>query len=152
MGILTKEGYEKLKREVEQLKEVEMPRAAADLKEAIAQGDISENAAYDEARDRKSDTERRIKEIEKKLAGSTIAEVGEYGGKIEIGKSFSTKDKDSGNEREFFLVGSEDAMPSEGKISFDSPIGQAFWGKKEGETVEVTTPNGKKLYIITKVY
>ena len=152
MGILTKEGYEKLKREVEQLKEVEMPRAAADLKEAIAQGDISENAAYDEARDRKSDTERRIKEIEKKLAGSTIAEVGVGGGKIEIGKSFSTKDKDSGNEREFFLVGSEDAMPSEGKISFDSPIGQAFWGKKEGETVEVTTPNGKKLYIITKVY
>lgn len=151
MDIVTKKGYEKLNNELEKLKDEELPKVSADLKEAIAQGDISENAAYDEARDRKAEIENRIKEIEKRLSRSAIAEEVSHGGEISVGKSFSVRDE-VGTVREFSIVGSEDAMPLEGKISFDSPLGQAFLNRKEGDVVDVTTPAGEKKYKVIKVH
>lgn len=152
MAILTKEGYEKLNKELAKLKSEELPKASADLKEAISQGDISENAAYDEARDRKAEIEGRIKEIEKRLIEATAAEQGVAGGNINIGTTFSVRNEDSGIERDFSLVGPEDAMPSSGKVSFDSPFGRAFLGKNEGDSIIVKTPAGEKKYKVTKIY
>lgn len=151
MNILTKEEYEKFKQELKHLYKVERPKVAQDLKEAIAQGDLSENAAYADAKERQSEIETKIKELEKKMAMSEIVERAEGGEVVKIGISFRVRDIESGQERQFTIVGSRESSPALGKISFDSPLGSAFMEKKAGDEVEILTPGGKKKYAVIEI-
>lgn len=147
--ILTPEGYLELESELNELKNVVRPRIIKDLKDARAQGDLSENADYDSARDEQAQVEARIKELEYKLEHSTIAEKGDKG-TISIG-SFVTILYEDGEEDEYQIVGSLEADPLENKISNESPIGVAVIGHKKGEVVEVASPNGSYKVTITNV-
>lgn len=149
--ILTKEGVKKLKKELEQLIQEEQPRVARDLKEAISQGDISENAAYSEAKERQLDIDTKIKEIEGKLSSSRVATPPVHRDVIGIGSVFRVIDKDTGDERTFSIVGPQEASPQEGKISFDSPLGEAFLNRKKGEVVNITTPGGVRVYRVIEI-
>ena len=151
--IITQEEFDKLKKELERLNSKDRPKVAYDLKEAISQGDLSENAAYAEAKERQSSIETRVKEIENKLAMAEIADSIGVGGSdiIGIGSSFKVRDEASKQERAFSIVGPEVSNPSEGKISFDSPLGSAFLDKKKGDSVEVLTPGGKRRYMVLEI-
>lgn len=151
MPILTKDEYNKLTQELERLYAVDRPQIAKDLKEAISQGDLSENAAYADAKERQRDTENRVRTLEKKLAESEIVEEKGDGDTIHIGSTFRARDEEGG-ERVFSLVGPQVSSPKDGKISFDSPIGKAFLGKKLGESAEVTAPAGKRKYTILEIF
>ena len=150
--IITQEEFDKLKKELDQLNSKDRPKVAKDLKEAISQGDLSENAAYAEAKERQSQVETRIKQIENKLAMSEIRGSQREGSdSIGIGSSFRVLGEQTGQERAFSIVGPEVSNPTEGKISFDSPLGSAFLDKKQGDSVEVATPGGKKKYVILEI-
>lgn len=151
-NLLTQDEHDKLKNELSRLYNIDRPQVAADLKEAIAQGDLSENAAYAEAKERQSEIETKIKEIENKIAMSDI--VDEKAGKsdaIGIGSTFRARDEETRQERTFSIVGPEVSNPLEGKISFDSPLGKEFLDKKKDDLVEVTTPGGKKRYAVVEI-
>ena len=150
--IVTREAYNKLQKELERLKKEEAVKIAKDLREAIAQGDLSENAAYADAKERQREMMRRVQEIEEKLRGAEIVE--ERTGKsetIQIGSTFRVRDEEIKQERLFSIVGPEVSSPLEGKISFDSPFGRAFLGKREGESVEVVTPGGHRKYTVISI-
>ncbi|MBI1888791.1 MAG: transcription elongation factor GreA [Candidatus Spechtbacteria bacterium] len=149
-NILTKDEYNKLKAELERLYKIDRPQIAKDLKEAISQGDLSENAAYADAKERQRDTESRVRTLEKKLAESEIVEEKGGGDTIHIGSTFRARDEEGG-ERVFSLVGPQVSSPKDGKISFDSPIGKAFLDKKQGEEVEIITPGGKRRYTVLEI-
>ncbi|MFY9457855.1 MAG: transcription elongation factor GreA [Candidatus Spechtbacterales bacterium] len=151
MAILTQDEYEKLKKEFDHLNGIERPRVARDLKEAIAQGDLSENAAYSDAKERQSEIESRIKEIKNKLAISEIVEHGKSSENINTGATFRARDEDSGEVRTFSIVGPGVSSPQDGKISFDSPLGKEFLNKRQGELVEVATPGGKRRYTVLEI-
>ncbi len=147
--ILTPQGYLELETELNELKNVVRPRVIKDLKDARAQGDLSENADYDAARDEQAQVEARIKELEYKLEHSTIAE-NKTEGVISIG-SFVTILYEDGEEDEYQIVGSLEAAPLENKVSNESPIGVAVMGHKKGEVVQVASPNGSYEVTITDV-
>lgn len=148
---ITQEEYEKLNKELDKLKKKDRPKVAKDLKEAIAQGDLSENAAYAEAKERQSEIETRAREIANKLAQSAIMEESQGSDSIGAGSTFRVIDEETKLERTFSIVGPAVSSPSDGKVSFDSPIGSAFLGRKEGDTIEVVTPGGKKKYRVLEV-
>jgi len=151
-NIITKEEQDKLKAELSRLYDIERPQVAKDLKEAISQGDLSENAAYSEAKERQSEIQTKIREIENKLAMSEIVEEGNgTSDTINIGVTFRARDEESAQERTFSIVGPEVSNPLEGKISFDSPLGKEFLKKKKDDVVEVTTPSGKRKYTVLEI-
>ncbi len=147
--VLTPQGYLDLETELNELKTVVRPRVIKDLKDARAQGDLSENADYDAARDEQAQVEARIKELEYKLEHSTIAE-GSKKGVVAVGSTVVIVDEDD-EEDEYSIVGSMEADPFENKISNESPIGKAIIGHKVGETVEVESPNGNYKVVIKEV-
>lgn len=147
--ILTPEGYLELETELNELKTVVRPRVIKDLKDARAQGDLSENADYDAARDEQAQVEARIKELEYKLEHSVIAETKEKG-VASIGSTIIVS-YDEDDEEEFKIVGSMEADPFENKISNESPIGKAVIGHKKGETLEVESPNGSYTILLKDV-
>jgi len=151
-NIITKDDHDKLKSELDKLNSVDKVKVAKDLKEAISQGDLSENAAYAEAKERQSQIETRIKHIENKLAMSEIID-SERGGAdvIGIGSKFRVREEATSEARSFSIVGPEASNPIEGKISFDSPLGSAFLDKRKGDSVEVATPGGKKMYKVVEI-
>ncbi len=138
--ILTPKGYLELEEELQELKTVVRPRVIKDLKDARAQGDLSENSDYDSARNEQAQVEARIKELEYKLEHSVIAE-SNGDGKALIGSKIVVSYAD-GDVEEYELVGSIEADPFANKISNESPIGKAVIGHKKGEVVEVSSPNG----------
>ena len=151
-NIITKEEHDKLKAELSRLYNIERPQVAKDLKEAISQGDLSENAAYSEAKERQSEIETKLREIENKLAMSEIVEEGDGTfDAIGIGATFRAREEESGQERTFSIVGPEVSNPLEGKISFDSPLGREFLNKKKDDVVVVTTPAGKRKYTVLEI-
>ena len=147
--VLTPQGYLDLETELNELKTVVRPRVIKDLKDARAQGDLSENADYDAARDEQAQVEARIKELEYKLEHSTIAE-GSKEGVVAVGSTVVIVDEDD-EEDEYSIVGSMEADPFENKISNESPIGKAIIGHKIGETVMVESPNGSYKVTIKEV-
>ena len=147
--ILTPEGYLELEQELNELKNVVRPRVIKDLKDARAQGDLSENADYDSARDEQAQVEARIKELEYKLEHSKIAQKSAKGA-VSIGSTVVILYED-GEEDEYSIVGSLEADPFENKISNESPIALAVMGKKEGDEVQVDSPNGSFDIKILKV-
>jgi len=148
---ITKEEHDKLSKELERIKTQDRVQVAKDLKEAISQGDLSENAAYSEAKDRQAAIEGRMREIEQKLGNSEVIEEDQESDTIGVGSVFTVVDEGSGDEREFSIVGPEVSSPAEGKVSFDSPLGGSFLGHKKGDIVEVVTPAGKKKFEILDI-
>ena len=147
--ILTAEGYLKLEEELNELKTVRRPEIIQAIKDARAQGDLSENADYDAARAEQAQIEAKIKELEYRLEHSEIAEKTAKG-TITVGSSVTVVDED-GDEDTYHLVGSVEADSFNNKISNESPIGKALLGHKEGDEVSVDAPNGSYKLKITKV-
>ena len=147
---LTAEGYLELETELNELKNVKRIEIINALKEARANGDLSENADYDAARNDQAQTEARIKELEYKLEHSKIADTKGKSGVAGIGSMVTIQDED-GDEEEYKLVSSVEADPFNNKISVESPIGVAIKGHKIGDTVTVESPNGGYSIKILKV-
>lgn len=151
--LITKEGLEKLKAELEELKTVRRQEVAQRLKEAISYGDLSENAEYEEAKNEQAFVEGRILELEVKIKNAKIISEKHTGGKvIEIGSHVVVRNKtDRDDPEEMVIVGATEADPIRRKISNESPIGKALLGRMRGESVEVRTPSGTLRYEILKV-
>jgi transcription elongation factor GreA len=150
---ITKRGAEKLKAELHQLKTVERPWVIGSIAEARAQGDLSENAEYDAAKDRQGFIEGRIQEIEGKLSAAQIIDptTVEAGGKIVFGSTIQLQDEKSGASVTYQIVGEDEADIKLGLVNISSPIARALIGKEEGDTAEVQAPGGIKHYEIIAV-
>ena len=142
---LTQEGLNNLKIEIERLKDVDRKENLEALKEARAQGDLSENADYDAARDKQAEIEGRIKEIEGILKNYQIIKE-DHSNKVNIGKTVVLK-VGSLPESEYTIVGSLEANPREKKISNESPIGKGIIGSKKGATLNIKTETGQEIKV-----
>ena len=151
---ITKRGAEQLKAELHQLKTVERPAVIAAIAEARAQGDLSENAEYDAAKDRQGFVEGRIQEIEGKLSAAQVIDPAEVdaGGKVVFGSTVELEDEHSGEQVRYQIVGEDEADLKLGLINVSSPIARALIGKEEGDTAEVQAPGGVKRYEIVSVH
>ena len=150
---ITKRGAEKLKAELHQLKTVDRPWVIGAIAEARAQGDLSENAEYDAAKDRQGFIEGRIQEIEGKLSAALIIDPQsvDADGKVVFGSTVDLEDEDTGDKVAYQIVGEDEADLKHGLINISSPIARALIGKTEGETAEVVAPGGIKRYEIMAV-
>ena len=150
---ITKNGAEKLKKELQQLKSVERPAVIQAIAEARAQGDLSENAEYDAAKDRQGFIEGRIKEVEGKLAAAQVIDPAgiDAGGKVVFGATVELEDQDSGAAVTYQIVGEDEADLKLGLINISSPIARALIGKEEGDQAEVQAPGGVRHYDIVSV-
>jgi transcription elongation factor GreA len=146
----SKEGLEKLKNELLERTDVRRPEIALRIKEAKEQGDLSENAEFDAAKEAQSINEGRIEEIRQILDNAVvIADGAKSSGVIVVGSSIKV---DSGKgPKQFVIVGVTESNPSAGFISNESPLGKAFLGHKKGDTVEVRTPGGLENYKVLEV-
>ncbi|MBY0758471.1 MULTISPECIES: transcription elongation factor GreA [Sellimonas] len=150
--ILTYAGLKALEDELENLKVVKRKEVAGKIKEAREQGDLSENAEYDAAKDEQRDIEARIDELEKILKNVEVVVEEEVDlEKINIGCTVLVHDDEFDEEIEFKIVGSTEANSLQGKISNESPVGQALMGKKVGDVVTVETPAGEIKYKVLKI-
>lgn len=145
---LTSDGLAKLKKELEHLEKVKRKEVAEKLRQAVSQGDLSENAGYDTARDEQEFIERRVKEL-KSIINQVKIISKEKTNKVQIGSFVSLKSKEG--KEEFQIVGSEEADVLNNRISFLSPLGEAILNKQEGETVKINTPGGEKEYKVIKI-
>ena len=151
-NILTYEGLRKYEEELEDLKVNRRQEVAQKIKEARAQGDLSENAEYDAAKDEQRDIEARIEELEKILKNAEVVDEDEVDlGKINIGCRVKILDVEMKEEMEFKIVGSTEANSLKGKISNESPVGKALIGKKVGDTVKVETQVGELKYKVLEI-
>lgn len=149
---LTPEGYEKLRKELENLKTTKRRELSRAIGEARAHGDISENAEYDAAKDAQGMNEKRISELEAKLATAQILDNSVMSSdEVLIGATVKLKDVDSGEELEYMIVAEEEANFSENKISIQSPVGSGLVNHKKGDLVEIQVPRGILKYKILKI-
>ena len=151
-NILTYTGLKKYEDELHDLKVNKRQEIAQKIKEAREQGDLSENAEYDAAKDEQRDIEARIVDLEKLLKNAEVVVEDEIDlDKISIGCQVKVLDVEEDEEMEFKIVGSTEANSLDGKISNESPVGRALLGKKAGETVDVETPAGVIQYKILDI-
>lgn len=151
-NLLTYEGLRKLEDELQDLKIVKRKEVAQKIKEAREQGDLSENAEYDAAKDEQRDIEARIEEIEKILKNAEVVVEDEVDlDKINVGCRVKVFDMEYDEEMEFKLVGSTEANSLQGKISNESPVGHALIGAKIGDVVEVETQAGIIKYKVLEI-
>ena len=150
---ITKRGAEKLKAELHRLKTVDRPAVIAAIAEARAQGDLSENAEYEVAKDRQGFIEGRIQEVEGKLSAAQIIDPSavDAGGKVVFGATVELEDENSGDAVTYQIVGEDEADLKLGLINISSPIARALIGKEEGDTAEVQAPGGVRRYEIVGV-
>lgn len=152
-NIMTYEGLKKLEDELHDLKVNRRQEVAQKIKEAREQGDLSENAEYDAAKDEQRDIEARIEELEKILKYAEVIDEDEVAGDaISVGCSVTLLDVEFDDEMQFKIVGSTEANSLKGLISNESPIGIALLGKKKDEVVEVETPAGMIQYKIIEIH
>ena len=150
-NLMTYEGLKKLEDELQDLKVNRRKEVAQKIEEAREQGDLSENAEYDAAKDEQRDIEARIEEIEKILKNAEVAD-DEFGaGVINLGSTVTVYDCEFDEELVFKLVGSTEAKSLENKISNEAPLGKALIGKVAGDEVEVETPSGIMKYKVINV-
>jgi len=151
--ILTPEGLEKLKQEIETLSTDKRREVAARIKEAREFGDISENSEYDDAKNEQAMLEARIASLEDKLRSASVIDAKELSNDVvRVGSVVNVKDEKSGKSLQYTIVGSTEANPSENKLSNESPVGKALLGNKRGDVVSVQLPNGKARALkITKI-
>ncbi|MEJ5348821.1 MAG: transcription elongation factor GreA [Desulfosoma sp.] len=149
---ITREGYERLRQELQRLQKEERPKVIKAIEEARGHGDLSENAEYEAAKEKQALIEGRIADIQEKLAHSEIVETnGADGGKVMFGLTVVLEDLDSGEELTYRLVGPYEADIQAGTLSVSSPLGKALIGKEEGDTVSVRTPKGVRQLEIVEV-
>jgi transcription elongation factor GreA len=150
---ITKRGAESLKAELHKLKTIERPWVINSISEARAQGDLSENAEYDAAKDRQGFIEGRIQEIEGKLSAAQIIDPSELdaGGKVVFGSTIELEDEGSGDKVTYQIVGEDEADIKQGRINIGSPIARALIGRDEGDVAEVQAPGGVRRYEIIAV-
>ena len=150
---LTVVGAEKLRAELQHLKSVERPAVIQAIAEARAQGDLSENAEYDAAKEKQGFIEGRIAELEGKLANAQIIDptAVDADGRIVFGATVELEDVDSGDTVSYQIVGDDEADIKAGKISVSSPIARALIGKYAGDSVEVQAPGGARHYEVLDV-
>ncbi len=147
-NLVTEEGLQKIKEELNQLKTVKRREVAQAIQTAKEQGDLSENAEYVEAKEAQGLLEQRIVDLESLLKNAEVIQK-EDGDIVNVGDSVTLKI--NGNEVNYTLVGPNEADPSKGRISNESPLGIALIGKKQGEKTFVKTPTGNKEVKIVKV-
>ena len=139
---LTGEGYLELEQELQYLKTTKRAEVTQTLKEARALGDLSENSEYEQAREDQAALEKRILEVEYALEHATVIDDSASDGKVGIGCQVELKYEDDDDTESYRIVGSQEADPFNNKISNESPIAAAIMGKKVGDTVEVSSPDG----------
>jgi transcription elongation factor GreA len=151
--ILTPDGLEKLKAELELLSTEKRREVAARIKEAREFGDISENAEYDDAKNEQAMLEAKIAQLEERLRAATVIDSKDLGTDVVgVGSTVHVKDQGNGKSETYTIVGSAEANPSERKLSNESPVGKALIGKKRNEVVAVQLPNGKQRELkVTKI-
>ena len=151
---VTKRGAEALKEELHRLKTVERPAVITAIAEARAQGDLSENADYDAAKERQGFIEGRIQEVEGKLSAAQIIDPSalDAGGRVVFGATVELEDEDSGEAVKYQIVGEDEADLKLGLINVSSPIARALIGKEEGDTAEVRAPGGIRRYEVVAVH
>ncbi|MDE6744166.1 MAG: transcription elongation factor GreA [Lachnospiraceae bacterium] len=153
-NLLTREGLKKYEEELHYLKSVKMKEISQKIKEAKEQGDLSENAEYDAAKDEQGKVDARIKELEKLLKNAEVVDVEQTDGKIakvSFGCTVKLLDKELKEEMEYTIKGSSEADSLNGSISNESPLGKALIGAKKGDTIEVEAPVGVVKYKILDV-
>lgn len=146
----SKEGLEKLKEELKQRTEVLRPEIAQRIKEAKEQGDLSENAEFDAAKEAQSLNEGRIEDIHKILENAVVVTHGHNAPNV-IGVGCKVAAESKGAKHMFTIVGVTESNPTEGFISNESPLGKAFLGRKKGDIVEVRTPKGVMEYKVLEI-
>ncbi|MDD4887104.1 MAG: transcription elongation factor GreA [Thiomonas sp.] len=151
---MTRKGAEQLKQELQRLKTIERPAVIQAIAEARAQGDLSENAEYDAARDKQGFIEGRIADIEGKLGTAQIIDPSELqaDGRVVFGATVELSDESSGDEITYQIVGDDEADLKQGRISINSPIARALIGKESGEVAQVAAPSGVRRYEILAVH
>ena len=150
--LLTKEGYEKIVAEHEELVAVRRREVAERIKEALSYGDISENAEYDAAKNEQAELEERIHKLENMMRkAKIIEEVAASAGRVSVGVKVTVRETASKEEMEFVIVGATEADPFEGRISNESLVGAALLGKAQGDVVEIMVPDGLVHYEIVSI-
>jgi transcription elongation factor GreA len=150
---ITKRGADLLKAELHKLKTVERPAVIQAISEARAQGDLSENADYDAAKERQGFIEGRIQEVEGKLSAAQVIDPSsiQADGRVVFGATVELEDEDSGQRVKYQIVGEDEADLKQGLINISSPIARALIGKNEGDTAVVMAPGGERAYEVVAV-
>lgn len=150
--IVSKEGFEKLEKELDYLRTTKRAEIAEKIKVALGFGDLSENSEYDEAKNAQAENEGKIAELENKIRHAKIIDEAEIDTKtVQIGNTVKLYDVEFEEEVEYTIVGSTEVNLAENKISNESPIGKALLGAKKGSTVEVNAPAGVIKYQILSI-
>jgi transcription elongation factor GreA len=149
---VTREGYEALNRELENLKRVERPKNIKAIEDARAHGDLSENAEFDAAKDRQGFIEGRIGELEFKLANADVINIDNLPrDRAVFGTKVLLENINTGEEVQYQLVGSDESDIVNGRISVSSPLGKAILGKKPGDELTLEVPGGKRIYELVEI-
>ena len=149
---VTPEGYEALKKELENLKRVERPQNIKAIEEARAHGDLSENAEFEAAKDRQGFIEGRIGELGFKLANADVIDPDKLPkDRAVFGTKVLLENIDTGEEVEYQLVGPDESDIGSGRISVSSPLGRAILGKKPGDELTLEVPGGKRIYELVDI-
>ena len=149
---ITKQGLTQMEEELKQLKSVARPEVIRAIAQAREHGDLSENAEYHAARERQSFIEGRLAELEDKIARSEVIDVATLSGKtVKFGATVTIVDEDTDEKLTYQLVGETEADVKAGRLAISAPLARALIGKSVGDSVDVTTPKGDKMYEILKV-
>jgi transcription elongation factor GreA len=149
---ITRDGYNQLHKELENLKKVVRPQVIKAIEEARAHGDLSENAEYVAAKERQSFVEKKIREIEEKLVNSEIIEINNLSNdRVGFGSVVTLENHGNSEEVTYQIVGPDESDISRGKISITSPLGRALVGKEIDEEIAVQAPGGVKKYTLLKI-
>ena len=150
--ILTPEGYEKLKKEIELLQTEKRREVAERIRVAREFGDIAENAEYDDAKNEQAMLEHKIAQLEERLLSARVITKKEISkDNVSIGSHVRLRDMQANKTFEYHIVGSAEANPAENKLSNESPVGKAIMGRKKGEVVEVSAPRGSLKFKIMEI-
>ena len=149
---LTPEGRDKLKQELEYLVNVKRPEVAAEIHSAKEEGDISENSAYDAAKEQQAFIEGRIMSLEQMLKNAAIIDGKRGNDMVALGCFVKLVERGSREEEVYQIVGSAEADPTKGRISNESPVGRALLGKKKGDEISVKTPAGDRHLQLVEIW
>ncbi len=150
--VLTREGYDKLKQEIEYLSTEKRREVADRIRIAREFGDIAENAEYDDAKNEQMMLEHRIATLEERLRSARVIEASDITyDVVSVGATARLRDVEANKTFEYHIVGSAEANPAENKLSNESPVGKAIIGRKKGETVEVSAPRGSLKFKILDI-
>lgn len=148
--LVTREGLEKMKKELDELRSTKRTEIAQRLKAAIAMGDLSENSEYDEAKNAQAFLEGRILQLEQQIRTAQVIETATKD-RVDVGSTVVIEDMEEHLKEKVTIVGSTESNPFEGRISNESPVGRALMGAKAGDTVEAETPNGVLKYKVISI-